>query len=308
MAAPPHPVARGGSHLVGSLMCAASAAAFGALAIFGKLAYEAGVTVLTLLVVRFALAALILGVANAVRRPRVRVPRRPVLRTALALGAVGYAAQAGLFFAALTKLDAGLTALVLYLYPALVTLAAVALGRDRLDGVRVASLLLAFGGLVLVLFVGDPAEVDTLGVALALGAAVAYTGYILLSDSMLADTDPLMLSALVCAGAATSFAIAGVASGEVSFSFDAIGWLWLGALALVCTVLAIGLFFGGLNRVGPSRASIISTIEPLVTVLLAFVVFGEELSATQLAGGALVLASVIVLQTLGRNPPPTTTA
>jgi drug/metabolite transporter (DMT)-like permease len=265
--------------------------------------------VLALLVVRFVLAGAILTAANLVRRPRPR-PRllgRRTLLIALALGAIGYAAQSGLFFTALTRIDAGLTALVLYLYPSLVTLGAVALGRDRLDAVRAGSLLLAFAGLALVLFVGDPAQVEPLGVVLALGAAVAYTAYILISDTVLSDeVDPLALSALVCAGAAGSFALAAAVSGEASFSFDAIGWLWLAAIAVVSTVLAIVLFFAGLARVGPSRASMISTVEPLVTVALAFVVFGEELTAIQLAGGALVLASVVLLQTLGRNPPATT--
>jgi drug/metabolite transporter (DMT)-like permease len=285
-------------------MCAGSAASFGAMGIFGKLAYDAGVGVLTLLVVRFVLAAVILGAANGARRPRPRLPGRRGLLIALGLGAIGYAAQSGLFFSALTRIDAGLCALALYIYPSLVTLGAVALGRDRLDRVRVASLLLAFAGLALVLFVGNPAHVDALGVALALGAAVAYTGYILVSDTVVSNRiDPLELSAFVCAGAAVSFALAAAVSGKASLSFDAIGWLWLGAIAVVSTVLAIVLFFGGLARVGPSRASIISTIEPLVTVTLAAIVFGEALTATQLAGGALVLASVVMLQTLGRHPP-----
>jgi drug/metabolite transporter (DMT)-like permease len=287
-------------------MCAGSAASFGAMGIFGKLAYDAGVGVLTLLFVRFILAALILAAANGARRPAL--PRRLVL-TGLGLGAIGYAAQSGLFFSALTRIDAGLCVLALYIYPSLVTLGAVALGRDRLDRVRAASLLLAFAGLVLLLFVGNPADVDALGVALSLGAAVAYTGYILISDTVVSDrVDPLALSGFVCTGAAASFALAAAVSGEVSFTFDTVGWLWLGAIAIVSTVLAIVLFFGGLARVGPSRASITSTIEPLVTVVLAAIVFGEALTPTQLAGGALVLGSVVMLQTVGRHPPATTSA
>jgi drug/metabolite transporter (DMT)-like permease len=85
-------------------------------------------------------------------------------------------------------------------------------------------------------------------------------------------------------------------SGRLSFGFEPIGWLWLAGIVAVSTVAAIVLFFAGLARVGPSRASIISTVEPLVTVSLAFVVFGERLAAIQLLGGALVLASVVLLQ------------
>jgi drug/metabolite transporter (DMT)-like permease len=227
-----------------------------------------------------------------------------MLVAAFALGAVGYAAQSALFFSAIRRIDAGLAALLLYLFPALVTIGAVALGRDRLDRVRVGSIAMAFAGLVLVLFVGGPADVDALGVALAIGAALVYTCYILASESVLADADPLSLAALVCAGGATTYLVVGAASGDVSLGFDAIGWLWLAGIVLVSTVLAIVLFFAGLERVGPSRASIISTVEPLVTVVLAWIVFGEQLSATQLLGGALVLASVVLLQTLGGSPEP----
>jgi drug/metabolite transporter (DMT)-like permease len=65
---------------------------------------------------------------------------------------------------------------------------------------------------------------------------------------------------------------------------------------VVSTVASISLFFAGLPRVGPTTASILATVEPLVTVLLAFLVFGETLGPAQLAGGALVLGAVLVLQ------------
>jgi drug/metabolite transporter (DMT)-like permease len=290
--------------LVGALMCAGSAAAFGAMAIFAKLAYDADVGVMTLLAVRFVLAAAILWGIYAIRRPAGTLPRGRALLIALGLGAVGYTAQSLLFFSSITRIDAGLAALCLYVFPALVTIGAVALGRDRLDRVRVAALALAFVGLVLILFVGGGGSPDALGVALALGAAVAYTGYILTSETVLSRTEPLGLSALVCTGATVSLIVAGTVSGRLDFGFDPIGWLWLAGIAVVSTVLAIVLFFAGLSRVGPSRASIISTVEPLVTVALAFVIFGEQLSAVQLAGGALVLASVVLLQTLGGDPEP----
>jgi drug/metabolite transporter (DMT)-like permease len=287
--------------LAGALLCAASAAAFGAMAVFGKLAFEAGVGVITLLAIRFSLSAAILAPLTA--RSWRRLPRRRLLQ-ALALGAAGYAAQSALYFLALERVDAGLVALLLYTFPAFVTLGAVALGRDRLDRARVSSIALASAGLVLVLTSGGPAHAETLGVVFALAAALVYTVYILSSEPVLADMDPLTLAALVCAGAAATYLAVGVTSGELSFDFDPIGWLWLAGIVGVSTVAAIVLFFAGLARVGPSRASIISTVEPLVTVVLAMIVFGEHLAATQLAGGALVLASVVLLQTLGGDPEP----
>ena len=86
------------------------------------------------------------------------------------------------------------------------------------------------------------------------------------------------------------------ASGSFDTGFAGEGWLWLAAIAIVSTVTPIALFFAGLRRVGPSTAAILSTLEPLTTVALAFVVFGETLSGVQLAGAALVLGAAVWLQ------------
>jgi drug/metabolite transporter (DMT)-like permease len=84
--------------------------------------------------------------------------------------------------------------------------------------------------------------------------------------------------------------------GGPELGFAAEGFAWAGAIALVSTVGAVLAFFAGLARVGPSAASILSTLEPVVTVGLAAAAFGESLTAVQLAGGALVLAAVVVMQ------------
>src|SRR3954469_15793259 len=92
----------------GTLMCIGSAAGFGAMAIFGKLAYDEGTTVGTLLSARFALAAALfwlLLLARGEASTAMRGLTRRDLLIALGLGAFGYAAQAGCFFAALDRID-----------------------------------------------------------------------------------------------------------------------------------------------------------------------------------------------------------
>lgn len=279
-------------------MCLASGAAFGAMAVFGKLAYDEGVNPGTLLVVRFALAGalfwLLILAGGALREVR-ELPGRDV-RVGLALGACGYAVQAGCFFLALERIDASLLALLLYTFPAMVAAAAVVLGRERVDGRRLAALVLASGGVVLVLAGAGAGALDPLGAGLALGAAMVYTTYILVSDGVVGRMRPRVLSALVCTGATASLVAGTLALGELHpGEVTLAGWGWLACLAVVSTVGAISLFFAGLDRVGPTTASILSTVEPVVTVLLAFLVFGETLGAVQLAGGALVIAAVVVL-------------
>ena len=280
---------------MGVLLCLVSAAAFGAMAIFGKLAYDAGVNVPTLLLVRFTLATLLFAaLLGGVRSLRPRRPGARTLVVAIALGAVGYATQAGLFFAALERLDASLLTLLLYTYPAWVVLAVIVLRLEPVSRARLLALATASAGLVLALAGGGAARIDLLGAALGLAAALTYSTYILVSHGVLARLAPMALSTFVMAGAAASVGLAGLATRSVEFGFEPVGWLWIALIAAVSTVLAVGAFFAGLARVGPPTAAILSTVEPVVTLTLAFAIFGERLSSRQLAGAALVLLAAAV--------------
>jgi drug/metabolite transporter (DMT)-like permease len=283
---------------IGALGCLLSAAGFGAMGIFGKLAYDEGSTVGTLLAGRFVIAAalfwLILLGSGGLRRLR-SVSRRD-LGLALALGGIGYGAQAGAYFAALDRIDASLLALLVYTYPVMVAVVAIAIGREPATRHTAVSLALASTGLVLVLAGAASGALDTVGTVLGLTAAMVYTTYILISDGVAARVGPLALSTLVCTGAAVSLTLAGLAGGDLDpGAVSAAGWL--ACLAVVSTVGAIALFFAGLQRVGPTAASILSTLEPVVTVGLASAVFGESLGPAQLAGGLLVLAAVVAVRT-----------
>jgi drug/metabolite transporter (DMT)-like permease len=280
-------------------MCIGSAAGFGAMAIFGKLAYDEGATVGTLLAARFALAAALfwaLVLAGGEAAAGLRALTRRDLAIAVGLGACGYAAQAGCFFAALERIDASLLSLLLYTFPSMVAVAAIVLRRERADARRFAALSLASGGLVLVLANAKAGTLDPLGAALALGAAVVYTTYILTSQGIAGRISPTLLSALVCTGATVTLTAGSALLGDLRpGAVTAAGWGWLLGISVVCTVGAVSLFFAGLKRVGPTSASILSTVEPVVTVILAFLVFGELLGPLQLLGGAFVIVAVLVL-------------
>jgi drug/metabolite transporter (DMT)-like permease len=280
-------------------MCIGSAAGFGAMAVFGKLAYDEGATVGTLLSVRFALAAVLFWVlllTGGEAGPGLRGLARRDLLMALGLGAFGYAAQAGFFFAALDRIDASLLSLLLYTYPSMVAVTAILLRRERADGRRFTALALASGGLVLVLANAEAGTLDPVGAALALAAAMVYTTYILTSQGIAGRISPTVLSALVCTGATVTLTAGAALVGDLQpAAVTATGWGWLLSLAVVSTVVAVSLFFAGLKRVGPTSAAILSTAEPVVTVILAFLVFGELLGPLQLLGGGLVIVAVLVL-------------
>jgi drug/metabolite transporter (DMT)-like permease len=284
---------------MGALACLLSAVGFGLLAVFAKLSYDDGVQLDALLLVRFGLSGILLTlVAGA--SGRFRGLSRGAVVTALLMGAVGYNAQSGLYLSALTRVDASQVTLVFSLYPLLVMVVAVLTRRERASWRRGSALVVALGGVALVLGGAAAGAFEPLGAALALGAAVVYTGYILVGDRV-RGVDAVAFAALVCVGATGGLVLWSVVRGAPALGFAPQGWLWLALLAVVSTVAPIILFLAGLARVGPSVAALLSVLEPVVTVTSAALVFGEALTSTQAVGGVLVLGAVAVLQWPGRS-------
>ena len=280
----------------GIALCLVSACGFALMAIFAKQAYAEGVGVTSLLAARFVLAAAVFWAIVGLRHTSPARPPRRVVLAAVALGAIGYSVQAGFFFSALQHIDASLTSLLLYTFPALVCVGAVLLGRERFEAWKAGALVVASAGTALVLLGGGSGDLQAKGVLLGLGAGITYSVYILVAEVVVGRVDAWLFSALVASGAAVTLTLTGAVGGSLELDLGAAGWSWIVAIALVCTVMPISTFLLGMARVGSSTASIVSTVEPLVTVSLAVVLLGESLGPAQVLGGALVIGAVIALQ------------
>jgi drug/metabolite transporter (DMT)-like permease len=268
-----------------------SAACFGALGVLTQLAYRTGVPVLGLLWGRYLLAAGVLWLlVGALRRP---LPSARGVLVGLALGA-GYSAQALLFAASLKHLEAGLADLLYFAYPAVVAVGATALRRERWSRRRASAVVAASAGIGLALAGAN--TVDPRGVALALAAALGYAAYVLASSSLLKGIDPLALATLICSGAAIALGADALAHGQLTPHVGLVGVLLVIAVALVSTVFGIGSFLAGVKRLGPSRASVASSVEPALTAAFGFAAFGDRFGRIQLLGVSLVLASVPILE------------
>lgn len=276
--------------LIGILLVVVSAAAFGTLAIFARFATGAGADGVTTLFFRFALSALIMfGVLRARGEP---LPRGRPLLGLIGMGALGYFGQSLCYVTALNYAPAGLVALLLYLYPVFVTgLSAVVLKEPITRGKAVA-LGLAFAGTALT--VGPEGGGQWQGLALSVLAAAIYSVYILVGSQVLKQVTVVQSSSVIMASAAASFAVLMLARGP-QFPQAPAGWWAIAAIVGISTILPILTFLAGLERIGPTNASMLSTLEPVVTVLLAVLWLGEALRPVSLAGGGLILAAVLVL-------------
>lgn len=265
-----------------------SALGFGSMAIFAKAAYAAGVSPSMLLVLRFALAVGML--APLVWMRGVKLPRGRALAGFLLMGAL-YTAQSQSYFTALVYASSGLVGLLLYVYPVLVTVLAVTFGSERLDRRTLVLLIVAIAGMAVML--GGDLQGQPLGIALGLLAAAIYAVYILLGSRVSQGVDPLAGTLVIMGAAALGNGGFALASGA-AFPATPDAWFAIAAIALATTI-AISCFLVGIKHVGPSQASIISTLEPVITLCLGVALLAETVSAGQLLGGAMVLIAVILL-------------
>jgi drug/metabolite transporter (DMT)-like permease len=293
----------------GVVLCIASTSGFAAIVIAAKLAYSDGANAITLLTVRFAIAAPVLWLLVA-RRAAARDGLRRDALVMLLLGGGLYSAETGLVYSALARLNASLVELLLFVYPALVMLGALALRLEAPSRGRLFALVIATSGVALVLTGSAAGMLDPLGAALALGGALLYACYILLVSGMGGQMHPIVLSACVCTGAAVALGASASASGSLHLGMGPAAWGLNVAIALT-TVVALSAFVGGVARVGPSRASILATMEPVLVYVLAVLIFDDRLTPLQAGGGALVVAAAVALQLRPRRwqpkPPPGST-
>jgi drug/metabolite transporter (DMT)-like permease len=287
---PPAPAVR----LAGVACIVASATAFGAMPIFGKLAYADGVDVPSLLFLRFGLAGALMVVVMRVRG--MAWPRGRTLWLLAAMGGLGYVGQSFCYFAALQYASAGLTALLLYLYPAIVTVLSAVLARRRLSGLRMLAVVATLFGTGLA--VGGSLAGSTLGILLGATAALIYSVYILVGERVTPVSGAMASATVILLAAACVCGLAVLVRGP-AFPSSAVGWAAVGSIATLSTVVAVITFFAGMARLGAADAATLSTLEPVVSIVLAAMFLDEALGQWQIVGGAIVLGAVILLARSG---------
>ena len=270
-----------------------SAASFGLMPVLTKVVYADGAEPIGVLVVRFGLAAAVLLVLARVRHEPL--PRGRPLRTLVGLGALGYVGMSLFYFFALEQISAGLAALLLYFYPALVVVLGAVLLRDRPRTAALVCVALATVGTVLT--IGPVGGGQVLGVLLALGSAVVYATYIVLS-SRVHGVGSFATAAVVLTSGAVVLVLLALLT-RPALPQRPVAWAALVAVALVGTVVAVTAFFAALALLGPSDTAVVSTVEPVVSIGVAALVLGERLSAVQVFGGVVVLLAVAALARLG---------
>jgi drug/metabolite transporter (DMT)-like permease len=287
-----------------------AAALFGTLGPLARFAYDAGMDPPAFVAWRalIALIGLVGYVTWRVRRGGTRLVRWSALSsrtrwTLLIAGVTGFTLNLSMFVA-FDRITIALALLGFYTYPAMVAVSNVALGRERLDRPRVVALGLAIVGMIAVVASQlDPAggiRFDVIGVALALGAAVSQTVFVVISrdgyNEVPSEQAMSVILAVTVAGS-VALALLGGSTASLAHPLEVPTVL---PLIVVTGIFAAAIpslgFLTGIRTIGGTRAGILMLFEPVVGVALAAWLLHEALVPIQLAGAIAILAAALVLQ------------
>ena len=276
----------------GVLLILISTLGFSIYPILGKYVFSAGAGLSTVLFVRFTIAAFFFWIITIWREGFPRLP----LKTWFILwgmGGICYSLMAGLYLTSVRYIPASLAALLLYAYPIIVTVIAVLTNQEKFSRFKLFGLLLSTFGLVLVLGVAMNG-INSLGVALALGSAFVYATYIIIGNQVLQTTTPLVTITLISTSAALTYGVLGLTMSGTTWNLAWNTWLGIGGIAFFSTIIAMLTFFNGMKLIGATSASIISTLEPVMTVIFAVIFLDEHITILQAAGGIFVVIGGIL--------------
>ena len=294
----PHP-------LLGYGMVLTAATLWAVNGVVSKAILEEGVSALRLSEVRstgafVGLVLLLLLVAPS--RLRVAPAELPVLAV---FGIAGLAFVQWFYFVAIHRMELGVALLIQYLAPLLVALFARYVMHQQVRRRIWLALALALVGLSFVLEIWGSSDLDGIGVGASLLAATSYALYILVAEREIGRRDAISLTAYGFAFASLFWAVVqpwwtfptGVFTEPAASAWDVPVWSLMLWMVVLGTIVPFGLLVGSLRFVSATRAGITAMIEPVAATVVAWLWLGEALGAAQLAGGALVLAGIVLAQT-----------
>jgi DME family drug/metabolite transporter len=228
---------------------------------------------------------------------RLRLPAADLGRM-FALGVLGVAASNYLYYLSIQRTNVATAIILQYTAPVWVLLYTVARGLQKPTLRRIAAVGLAVSGIALVIgiFGSGGFRLDAIGVMAALGAAFSFAFYNIGGHSILARYDRWTVLMYVILSASLFWIIVNPPWKIVAAHYSGNQWLFLLVFSLLSVLAPFALYFAGLQHLEPTRAIVVSCLEPVFSIVIAAGVLGEVMRSLQTIGIALVLVAIVVVQ------------
>ncbi len=291
----------------GAVLVFSGAIFFSSKAIFIKLAYHYEVKAVDLLALRMLFSLpFFLWIAYGQRSSKTTKLSTRDWASIFGLGVVGYYLASLFDFIGLQYITASLERLVLFAYPTIVLFVSAIFFKKPVNTTQTGAIVLTYLGIVLA-FWGDfqlaPSAELIWGSLWVFASAVAYALYLVGSGQMIPCLGALRFNALAMTGASIGVLThTWIANGLDLFHFSTEVYVYSLGMALIATVLASFFVAAGIGKLGAGNASIISSVGPISTIVLANVFLGEVITVYQILGTGFVMAGVLMI-TLYKNKP-----
>ncbi|HIP81285.1 MAG TPA: DMT family transporter [Leucothrix mucor] len=295
---------------LGIFFAIAGTALFSLKSIFIKLAFLEGIDATTLLTLRmlvaFPLYVVVLVYAIKTRPEKAALMTKKDTFSILVLGFLGYYLASYLDFEGLSYVSAQLERLTLFTYPIMVALLSWLFFKEKITLNILASLVVSYIG-VSFLFFNEAPNTSTAGVVndgkVALGtalvalAAFSFALYVIFSKAFISRLGTLIFTSLMMSSSLVFILIHFFATHELSdLNVSPKLWMLVGFLSVFSTFIPSFFTSEAIHRIGATRTSIVGTIGPVVTIILAVNLLDEAFGLPQIIGLLLVLLGVSLLR------------
>lgn len=270
-----------------------SAVIFGVMPICAIYAYRGGATAFTIVFLRSFWAVFMLLFYILMKRISLKISKSE-LKSLLLLGTLGFASTTLTLFMSYNYISVGLATTLHFIYPILVSIVSVILFKDRLNIFKTIALSLSVLGIFLLK--SGQLNLNVKGITLALISGVLYSYYILgISHSKIKNMNLFVLTFYLSIVTSFFTFLVGVPTGMITFSMNIYVWILSLAIAFLTSIVAVIFFQKGVKIIGPSTASILSTFEPVVGIILGILILKEAMSLNSLIGCMLIIFSVVLI-------------
>lgn len=280
-----------------TLLVVASGSLYGFMGFFGTQLFREHFSVMNMLFWRFFIAALwmvLCGIFLKKTKNKMLSDRKGMTKIIL-LSTLSYSVGTTLYFIASRSIGTGLAMVVFFSFPVFVTLFSWLKGDWHINRYGMGALLAIVTGLFFLRDAGM-GTVSLAGLLLAALSAFAYAVYIYGNRHSANKVDLNQLTLLLCLGNAAFFLITAEMTHTFAMPDSLRTWFYAIMLGVVATAIPIQLMFAGLKYLSPVKASILSVLEPVITVLVGFLLLGETISGFQFVGVVIILAGAILIQ------------
>jgi len=282
-----------------------SAICFSTKAVFAKLAYLEGAEALGLLFWRMTFALPFFLFVLFRNSKRINISFKTGLHIFF-LGALGYYASSFFDFKGLEYLDASVARLIIFIYPTMVVIGTAIFYKERISKQVLLTIAGTYIGLILVfskaLSGGFKFDIQFVtGSIWELVAAMTFATYMMGTQLMIRKTGPVQFASMamiVAAGCVMSHTLIDYGTIPI-YNYKAL--IYIFCMSMIATVAPVYLVAMAIEKIGASKVSLISSVGPVATIILSFIILGESLTPLQITGGLIIILSVVLLKRIKRK-------